>query len=63
MVKGVNDDLVHTKKLKEVIDKISPDKIQLNSPVRTTAECGVESVEIEKLEVIKEILGPTAEII
>ena len=63
LVKGVNDNLVHIRKLKEVVDKISPDKIQINSPVRTTAEWGVEPVEIEKLEVIKEILGPTAEII
>lgn len=63
LVKGVNDDLVHIRKLKEVVDKITPDKIQINSPVRTTAERGVEPVEIDKLEVIKEILGSAAEIV
>jgi wyosine [tRNA(Phe)-imidazoG37] synthetase (radical SAM superfamily) len=63
LVKGVNDDLVQIKKLKEIVDKINPDKIQINSPVRTTAEPGVESVSIEKLEVIREILGPAAEIV
>lgn len=62
LVKGVNDGLTHIRKLKEVVDKISPDKIQINSPVRTTAERGVEPVEMERLKVIKEILGPTAEI-
>ena len=77
LVSGINDDLRQIKKLKEVIDKINPDKIQLNSPVRTsqravvwlpiakatTAEVGVFSVSRKKLEKIKEILGEKCEII
>jgi wyosine [tRNA(Phe)-imidazoG37] synthetase (radical SAM superfamily) len=63
LVRGVNDDLRHIKKLKEVIDKINPDKIQLNSPVRTTAEPNILSVDKSKLEKIKEILGDKCEII
>jgi len=63
LVKGVNDELTHIRKLKEAVDKINPDKIQINSPVRTTAEQGVMPVDSEKLEVIREILGPTAEIV
>ncbi|MFA5276257.1 MAG: radical SAM protein, partial [Candidatus Omnitrophota bacterium] len=63
LVSGINDDLVDIRKLKEVIEKIRPDKIQINSPVRTTAEAGVMAVDAEKLEVIREILGPTAEIV
>ena len=63
LVKGINDDLRHIRKLKEVIDKINPDKIQLNSPVRTTAEPNILPVDKDKLEKIKEILGDKAEII
>lgn len=63
LVKGVNDDLRHIKKLKEVIDKINPDKIQLNSPVRSTAEPNIFPVDKNKLGKIKEILGDKCEII
>lgn len=63
IVKGVNDDLAQIRKLKEVVDKIRPDKIQINSPVRTTAEDNVLSANKRKLEKIKEILGDRCEII
>lgn len=63
LVKGVNDDIRHIRKLKEIIDKINPDKIQVNSPVRTASEGGVFSVSKVKLKKIKEILGEKAELI
>lgn len=63
LVRGVNDDLRQMRKLKEVIDKINPDKIQINSPVRATAETDVFPVDKNKLEKIKEILGEKCEII
>jgi wyosine [tRNA(Phe)-imidazoG37] synthetase (radical SAM superfamily) len=63
LVKGVNDDLRHIRKLKEAVDRINPDKIQLNSPVRTTAEAEVLPVDKNKLKKIKEILGEKAEIL
>ena len=63
LVAGVNDDLRHIGELKKVIDRINPDKIQLNSPVRSTAEKNVISVKKTKLEEIKKILGDKAEII
>jgi len=62
LVKGVNDDIRHIRKLKEVIERINPDRVQLNSPVRTTAEAGVLPVAKSKLKKIKEILGEKAEI-
>jgi wyosine [tRNA(Phe)-imidazoG37] synthetase (radical SAM superfamily) len=62
LVRGVNDDIRYIKKLKEVLDTINPDKIQLNSPVRTTAEDNILPVDKSKLEKIKEILGEKAEI-
>ncbi len=63
LVRGVNDDLRQIRKLKEVVDKINPDKVQLNSPVRTTAEPDVLAVDKSKLEKIRAILGDRAEII
>jgi wyosine [tRNA(Phe)-imidazoG37] synthetase (radical SAM superfamily) len=63
LVAGVNDDLSHIKKLKKVIQLINPDKIQINSPVRITAEKNVLCVDKIKLNQIKEILGEKAEII
>jgi len=63
LVRGINDDLRYIKKLKEAADKINPDKIHLNSPVRTTAEPDISPVDQKKLKKIKEILGEKAEII
>ena len=63
LASGINDDLRYIKKLKEVCDKINPDKIQLNSPVRTTAEADIIPVAEAKLKRIKKILGDKCEII
>jgi len=63
LVKGLNDSPGQIKKLKEAIDRINPDKIHLNSPVRTTAEEWVKPLERKALERIKEILGDKCEII
>jgi wyosine [tRNA(Phe)-imidazoG37] synthetase (radical SAM superfamily) len=63
LIAGMNDDFRHIEELKKVILRINPDKIQLNSPVRSTAERNVLPVERAKLEKIKEILGDKAEII
>jgi len=62
-VSGVNDDIRHIEQLHKCILRINPDKIQLNSPVRSTAEKNVLPVEKAKLEKIKKILGEKAEII
>ncbi len=63
LVKGVNDNLAHTRRIKEVIERINPDKVQLNSPVRCTAEDAVEPLDAKHLERIKELLGDKCEII
>ena len=63
LVKGVNDDLRHIKRLKEAVDKIDPDKIQLNSPVRSPSKAMARSVGKNKLAKIKGILGAKCEII
>ncbi len=63
IVKGVNDDLGQIRRLKDIIDKINPDKVQINSPVRTTAEKDVFPADKRKLEKIREILGDKCEIV
>jgi wyosine [tRNA(Phe)-imidazoG37] synthetase (radical SAM superfamily) len=63
LVAGINDGLDQIRKLSKVIERINPDKIQINSPVRATAEKNVFSVERPRLEKIKEMLGIKAEII
>lgn len=63
VVKGVNDKIAQFRQLKDVVDKINPDKIQINSPVRTTTEENVLSVDKKRLEKFKEALGDKCEII
>jgi len=63
LVSGVNDDIQHIKELNKIIQRINPDKIQLNSPVRSTAEKNVLPVEKARLEEIRRLMGDKAEII
>ena len=62
-VKGINDSLAEVKKLRSAIDRISPDKVQLNSPVRVPVEPDVLPVDGKTLEKFKDILGEKAEIL
>jgi len=63
LVKGVNDNLAHSRRLKETIERINPDRVQLNSPVRYTAQEGIEAVDAKHLEKIKELIGDKCEVI
>ncbi|MFA5100230.1 MAG: radical SAM protein [Candidatus Omnitrophota bacterium] len=57
LVKGVNDDIRHIRKLKEAVERINPDAVQLNSPVRSTTEKGISPVDEGKLKQIRELIG------
>ncbi len=63
LIAGINDDPQHIEKLNEYIKLINPDRIQLNSPVRSTAENDVQPVEKNKLAAIRAVFGSKAEII
>ncbi|MFH1458599.1 MAG: radical SAM protein [Candidatus Omnitrophota bacterium] len=63
VVRGVNDHLEHIRKLKDIAEKINPDKIQINSPVRKTSEQRIFPADKRKLNKIKEILGDKCEVI
>jgi wyosine [tRNA(Phe)-imidazoG37] synthetase (radical SAM superfamily) len=61
--RGVNDGKEEIEKLKEVIERIEPDRIQLNTPVRPPAEDFAFPLTLAQLEEIRERLGDKAEII
>ena len=61
--RGFNDGKEEIEKLKEVIERIEPDRIQLNTPVRPPAEDFAYPLTLGQLEEIRERLGDKAEII
>jgi wyosine [tRNA(Phe)-imidazoG37] synthetase (radical SAM superfamily) len=61
--RGVNDGKEEIEKLKEVIERIKPERIQLNTSVRPPAEDFVFPLTLGQLEEIRERLGDKAEII
>ncbi len=63
IVRGMNDRPEDIAGLKSAVARIRPDKVQLNSPVRATAECGIEPADQQALERIKEMLGGNCEIV
>jgi len=63
LVKGFNDSPTHIRRLKEAVDRIRPDKIQLNSPVRATPDASVTAVDKDTLAEFKKILGDKCEVV
>lgn len=63
LIRGINDTPEQIRDLKEVIDKISPDKIQLNTVVRPPSEEYARPVSSETMQMAKGILGEKCEII
>ncbi len=63
LVKGVNDHDDDLAALREAIARIKPDKVQLNSPVRVTAEAAVCAVDRATLERAQKLLGVACEIV
>jgi wyosine [tRNA(Phe)-imidazoG37] synthetase (radical SAM superfamily) len=61
--RGINDDKGEIERLKEVIERIQPDRIQLNTPVRPPAEEYAYPLTISQLEEIRKKLGDKGEII
>ena len=63
LVEGFNTDTGQIAGIRDAIERIGPDKIQLNTPVRPTAEPGLESPDHEKLQDIAARLGKKCEIV
>ena len=62
-VDAFNTDIEQIAKIRAVIEQIKPDKVQLNTAVRPTAEAGINKLSAHKLRAIAEHLGPNCEII
>lgn len=63
LVEGVNTGVEQIAEIKEAIKRIRPDKIQLNTAVRPTAEAGIERVKPERLADIAKELGENCEVV
>ena len=63
LIKGINDDLEYIRKFKEVIQKINPDKVQLNIPSRPAFESWVRIPTLQRVKKIQSILGKDCELI
>jgi wyosine [tRNA(Phe)-imidazoG37] synthetase (radical SAM superfamily) len=61
LVDGINTNNEQIEKIKSLTARIGPDKIQLNTAVRPTAEPSVSLVDIKKLNEIAQKFGPSAE--
>jgi wyosine [tRNA(Phe)-imidazoG37] synthetase (radical SAM superfamily) len=62
LIGNLNDTSAEARKLKKVIAKINPDKVQLNLPVRPSGS-RISFPQYQKIKAIKKIIGPKAEII
>ena len=63
LVKGINDSAEHIQKLKDVMAKVRPDKVQLNTVIRPPADDAAQPLTFEELAKIKTFLGERCEII
>jgi len=63
LVKGINDGVEYASKFKEVINRINPDKIQLNIPSRIPCEAWVKIPTLRRIKKIQSILGRNCELI
>jgi wyosine [tRNA(Phe)-imidazoG37] synthetase (radical SAM superfamily) len=63
LVEGLNTDTEQIAKIKAAIGQIRPDKVQLNTAVRPTAEPDVKRLNAEKLQAIAAELGEKCEVV
>ena len=63
IVADVNDDDAEIDRIARHIERIKPDRVQLNTATRPTAEPSVKAISEERLKQIAARLGPKAEVI
>ncbi|MHC4387440.1 MAG: radical SAM protein [Planctomycetota bacterium] len=63
LVKGANDDAGQIARIGQLIKRIRPDKIQLNTAVRPTVDPQIERLDVERLQAIAAQWGPNCEVI
>ena len=63
LVAGMNDSDREIAQMKAHIARVRPDRVQLNTAVRPPAEEDVRALSAERLEEVRAMLGPTAEVV
>jgi wyosine [tRNA(Phe)-imidazoG37] synthetase (radical SAM superfamily) len=63
LVEGVNSSPEQVRKIAAIAQRINPDRIQLNTAVRPTAEPNVKALSTAALTELAKLLGPKAEVI
>jgi len=63
LVEGMNTDPDHLQALRSAIERIAPNRVQLNTAVRPTADSGIARLSPERMLAIANQLGPKCEII
>jgi len=62
-LRGLNDQPAQIEALSRTIEKINPEKVQINTVVRPPVEAFAQALDYRALEAIRGIMGPRAEII
>jgi len=63
LIEGLNTSDENLQGIKQAIDRIKPDKVQLNTAVRPTAQMGIPRMTAERMECIAQHIGGNCEII
>ena len=63
LIEGFNTDVEQISRIKELIKLIKPDKVQLNTAVRPTAEVGIKRLDAVKLKAIAAQLGENCQVV
>lgn len=63
LVEGINTGEDQIARIKEAIEQIRPDKVQLNTAVRPTADPNVRRADAETLHHVAALLGPRCEVV
>ncbi len=63
LAEGLNTDTEQIAKIKDAVELIRPDKVQLNTAVRSTAEASVKRLDAGKLQAIAASLGANCEVV
>ena len=62
-VEGLNTNIEQIAKIRDIIRRVRPDKVHLNTAVRPTADAGIKRMKAEKLQAIAAELGDKCEVI
>jgi len=63
LAEGINTEPPQIDRIRDAIGRIRPDKVQLNTAVRPTAEAGLNRLNLQRLQAIAAQLGPKAEVV